>query len=211
MAEEEVLQEAPEPKRKEKEGGIKLIHLVVIGVVLIIATAASTMLLRGIMDKFFGSMDEEMTKLRISQLGDQARREGKVSIGECENVKILTKDPIIVNMADGEHFISTSIAVCVEAKKVTDEEFEMRVPQMLHVINDSLSRIRKDDLFKATEVTAEDMEMAKELGLEETAEASESGAVYAKNLNRYRGELLKDLSRNFQYVKDVYFESFLVQ
>ncbi|MEW6202397.1 MAG: hypothetical protein AB1546_10495, partial [bacterium] len=191
MAEEEILQEAPVQKVKDKGEGIKLIHLILIGVVLIIITAASTMYLSRFMSKFFGSVDEEITKLRVSQLGDQARREGKTTIGECESVKKLTEKPIIVNMADGEHFISTSIAVCIDPKKVEDEEFEMRVPQMLHVINDSLSRIRKDDLFKATEVTAEDMEMAKELGLEETAEASEGGAVFAKNLNQYRGELIQ--------------------
>ena len=210
MAEEEVLQEGQAQKRKEKGEGIKLIHLVVIGVILIVITALCTMFMMKSIGKFFGTVDVGMTKLITGQLAAQARTEGKVTLGECEDVRKITKDPIIVNMADGEHYISTSIAVCVEKGKIkTEEEFTMRIPQMLFIINDTLSRIRKDDLFTPEKPSEEEAAMAKELG-EEPAQA-EGNVVFAKNLNRYRGELLADLSRNFPFIKDVYFESFLVQ
>lgn len=213
MAEEEVLDETPVAAGKGKKdggGGVKLMHLIIIGVLLIIVTAASTMFLSKSVTGLLGPVDEQIEKMRTQIQGEQARNEGKVSVGECETVYRLTPEgeQIIVNMADGKHYISTELAVCVDGKKITEEDFEMRIPQIRHVVNDSLSRITHDDLFSA-KGSIEDAKEADELGI--PAEITQGNATFAKNLNFYRGELITDLGRNFPWLRDIYIISFLVQ
>lgn len=207
MAEEEVLDEKPVAAKKQKGGGVTFGQLVGIGVILILVSVLGTLLVfRGVsgIQKMFSS---EITGIKTDILGQQQIMGDRPTVKFCEQVYRLTEDPMIINMADGEHYISTEIAVCVDPKRIREEEFEMRIPQIRHIINDSLSRVRKDDLF-GPGATQEDVDMAVELGIESPTEGAQT---FAKNLNRYRGQLMKDLAANFPWLVDLYFESFLIQ
>lgn len=211
MAEEEVLDETPVAAKKVKSGGITLGQLISIGVILIFVTVAATLFLTGRLSNFFGSVNDRLTQYEVSRQGLEAQMKGMTKVNPCNKknqmVYSLSEDPMIINMADGEHYISTEMAVCVDGREVTEDEFTKRIPQIRHVVNDSLSRISKDDLFGSGATEEEMAEMAA-LGL---PGQGESGDAFAKNLNNYRGELLPQLSGNFPWIIDVYFTSFLIQ
>ncbi|MFH1539891.1 MAG: flagellar basal body-associated FliL family protein [bacterium] len=207
MAEEEVLDEKPVAAKKEKGGGVTLGQLVLIGVILIVVTALSTVFVTGTFNKKFGSVSDTIKGVQTSIMGQRAQMEDRPTVKACDQVYRLTEDPMIINMADGEHYISTEIAVCVDPGEISESDFQMRIPQIRHVVNDSLSRIRKDDLF-GTSISKEQEDEMAALGLEATGDGSDA---YVKNLNRYRGKLLQDLANNFTWISDLYFESFLIQ
>lgn len=110
-----------------------------------------------------------------------------VRADECKAVYRLSADPMIISMADGIHYISTEIAVCVDASKVSEDEFKRKTPQIKTVVDDTLSRISKDDIMR-----------------------SENSSSFAKNIEHSRRSLLLRLSEKFPWIKDIYIISFLV-
>ena len=122
---------------------------------------------------------------------------------------VAAKDPLIVNLADGEHYLSLTFAVCITSK-MTKEQFTPKIPLVLHVANELLSTYTKDDFFKgAAAAKPKSTTTEGELDL---GGMDEQDTSFVGEKDRVRGELVRAYAeRDMDYIKDVYFTSFLVQ
>jgi flagellar basal body-associated protein FliL len=196
MAEEEVLQEPQAPKRKEK-GDKTSMHLIVIVALLAIVIVLSVVMLSKL-GKIFGG-PEATPPLLTGNVKMAACQEMKP--GGDEEIRDLAKDPIIVNLADGNSFVSAKISLCLDKKKFEGEEvFPAHVPQFMNIVNDTLSGYTYADFFPAGKKAAADT-------------AGTPGTdKYNQKVEQIRQELSQKL-RAFTNmgIKEAYFQSFVVQ
>jgi len=220
MAEEEILQQAAPAPKKGTGGGFSFVHLIILAVVLIILTAISTMVIKGMIAGKFTGLAED-----VKRVGDQKYSsdiigvKDRIPFSECAAiVKLQENKPLIVNMADGKHYLSTDISICLnkdykpEGKKKVEDLFIEERDKVLYTCNEFLSTLTMESLFPSgvapSGITKTESGLG-ELTLEGTTEVTPD---FSRRMDQVRGELLKVIQkRGLEFVKDVYFTSFLVQ
>jgi len=213
MPEEEILQEAAPAKKKKEGGGISFMLFVVIAIVLIVITAAGTMLVKTQIAGVGNTLAQKFDKnIKVSYA--EGMTKGRKPIEECKNIVSVSsrKDPMIINLADGTHYLSVGISVCVP-ETFTAEEFTAKLPVLEYVCNEFLSTLTYASLFPAGGAQAKAKPAEEGFGdmaLEEEGNAGPKG--FSMRMDEVRGDLLKMFSeRKVDFVEDVYFTSFLVQ
>ncbi|HOC91674.1 MAG TPA: flagellar basal body-associated FliL family protein [bacterium] len=217
MAEEEILTEAAPPSKKSSGGGFSIVHLAIIAVLLIIGTAATVLLIQ----RSVGNINKEVSSQigKIRQQNETGRiAAGSVKMEDCSLTAQLAsmEKPLIINMADGQSYMSVGITVCLatdpkEAAKngaALMAEFDAKKDMVVYVCNEYLSRLTKGDLFPAaggaSNVAPNDDLAA--IGFDDEPQD------FSRRMDSIRGELLQMFQqRQIWFVKDLYFTSFLVQ
>jgi hypothetical protein len=218
MAEEEILQQAAPPtKKKIGGGGISFAQVIIIAVALIVLTAVFVT----VVNKKIGGVGEEVNG-KIQQLKNSQDVNNIININErnkfadCSSMVRLQDKPLIVNLSDGQHFLSTEISVCLdpdykpEGKEKVEDVFNNNKDKVLYACNEYLSTLSYTSLFQTGMTPATKVETGGG-GLSLEGETSTT-PDFSRRMDQVRGELLKVLEkRGLNYVKDVYFTSFLVQ
>ncbi len=217
MAEEEILTEqAPAPKKKPS-GGFTVVHLILIAIVTAAVVAVGFFMISGSLNKATNALGDEIQKATANSYGRDVMADF-TTLKECdddgETIMPLSDKPLIVNMADGQHYLSIGISVCVSGG-MTDDEFAKKKAVLLHVANEFLSQYSYSDIFpgvaekeEAATPAASSVEMdISELGFEDNPDQS-----FALKKDQMRGGLLKAFAeRNIRFVEEIYFTEFLVQ
>ncbi len=222
MAEEEILQPAaPEKKKKGGGGGgISMVQVVIIAVLLIVVTAVIVVVIggkvKGVQDDLSTKVSDVQTRLNTGTIINASQRN---KLEDCEAIVPLLDagKSLIVNLADGKSYLSTTISICLagpeeyksEKYKTVEDAFAAEKDKVIYVSNEFLSTLTKADLFNempAAPVKAED-----DSGMTFGDESSNEG--FSKKMDIIRGKLLRVIrdERGIKFVKDIYFTSFLVQ
>ncbi len=210
MAEEEILQEAAPPAKKKDGGGFSFVHLIIIAVIMIVVTALSVLMIQS---KFGSGTQEVLTeigKINTGTYGESFVQGERTPLRDCAVIADLApqKDPLIVNLADGESYLSVSIAVCID-EDYTVETFEAKKAMVLYAANQYLSTLSRDDIFPVAGNAAA-AQGEEEVGFGELFD--EESSSFSLQMDKIRGELLTVISGyNIRFIKDLYFTSFLVQ
>ena len=220
MAEEEILQQAAPAKKKKGGGGggVSFVQVIVIAVVLIILTAISTMVIKGMLGTGMEGLTKEVKAVGDQKYsGDVINVKDRIPFTECSSIAKLQERPLIVNLADGVHYLSTEISVCLnadykaEGKKKVEDVFMENKEKVLYTCNEYLSTLTMATLFPGGGApVAKKVETGPgELSLEGDTNTAPD---FSRRMDQVRGELLRVLQkRGLTFVKDVYFTSFLVQ
>jgi hypothetical protein len=218
MAEEEILQQAaPAKKKKIGGGGISFTQVIIIAVALIVLTAVFVT----IVNKKVGVVGEDVSG-KILQLKESQDTSNIINVRDrnafrdCSSIVKLQDKPLLVNMADGQHYLSTEISICLdpnfkaEGKAKVEDVFSENKDKVLYACNEYLSTLSYSTMFQTVTSPAPAAAAANgELSLDN---ASEGTPDFSRRMDQVRGELLKVLQkRGLKFVADVYFTSFLVQ
>lgn len=219
MAEEEILRETAPASKKKDVGGFSFMHIIIIAVVLIVITAASTMLINKGITGVGSDLKEKIGHLETDQQVDWMK--DRPALAECNNiVAISTPDkPMIVNLADGTHYLSVGISLCIP-DEVKAEEFELKKSIVQYACLEYFQTLTWNDLFPKLPSTASGAEVKEKLaegqgggGLD--AFSLESGGTnqdLSRRMDQIRSGLAKTIrERDIKIVKDVWFTQFLVQ
>jgi len=213
MAEEEVLNEQIVSSKGDKSGVSPLIPVIVS----VVASVIIIVLLFSMMGKTnqINGLNTQMEDIKKSIEIGRAQDEQLTTIDKCEKVFDLTPSkPLVVNLADG-HYISTKVSVCIDEKKVTEEQLKGQVAPLVYIVQSSLMRLKKCEIFPESKDCAgstPEPAAKSEGGLGELGGQSEADSTKFPdaNLNKIRGKLRADLNRNFDFVLDVYPYEFVV-
>ena len=211
MAEEEVLNEQIVAPKADRAG---INPIIVIAVVLVTSIIIIALLLKLTKSSAqIGDLNKRIEQIQVSFDGSEAQKAGKVSLAPCEGMifDLTPNKPLVVNLAD-DHYISTKMSVCIKEGAVPEEELKTKVAPMIYVVQSNLMRLKKSDIFPGTGAA---QPAEKKSGIDEFGgESIDMGGASDNNpdsrLNKIRGALLQDLSRNFEFVTDVYPYEFVV-
>lgn len=219
MAEEEILRETAPASKKKDVGGFSFMHIIIIAVVLIVITAASTMLINRGITGVGSDLNKKIGDLRTDQQVDWMK--DRPALAECGNiVAISTPDkPMIINLADGTHYLSVGISLCIP-DELKAEEFELKKSIVQYACLEYFQTLTWNDLFPKLPSTATGAEVKEKLaegqgggGLD--AFSLESGGTnqdLSRRMDQIRSGLAKTIrERDIKIVKDVWFTQFLVQ
>lgn len=220
MADEEILEEsAPAPKKRGGGGGFSIIHVAVILVITIGCAVGIILKLSGNNAALEKKLDKATTEIIDASRGggtlQELQRLEPCIEGEKSNSRIypLSGTPIIINLADGEHYLSAEFSVCMDEEKdgkpVEEENFTLKYKDViLHVLNEILSTKSYSDFFPAG---AEEEAAPAE---DEISEFEDQGSnSFVKSKDELRRDIIQALGNRAPQVpiKDIYIKSFLVQ
>jgi hypothetical protein len=192
--------------------------VVVISVVLIILTVISTMVIKGKLATGIEGLAKDVKAVGDQKYsGDVISVKDRIPFTECASIAKLQDRPLLVNLADGKHYLSTEISICLNedykpvGKEKVEDVFMEKKDKVLYTCNEYLSTLTMATLFPeggapaATKV---------ETGPGELSLEGDTGTApdFSRRMDQIRGELLRVIQkRGLTFVKDVYFTSFLVQ
>lgn len=217
MAEEEILTEqAPAPQKKQG-GGFSFVHLIFIAIVTAIVVAIGFVLVSGTFKSTTSELEQQLEKATRNQYGKGVMQDF-TTLKDCEAeggmIMPLSEDPLIVNLADGQHYLSVGISVCV-SEDVNEQQFQQKKPVLLHVANEFLSQYNYSDIFPTAageEPAPEPAATTEEMDLENFGFEEEPNQSFSLKKDQMRGGLLKAMAeRNIRFVEELYFTEFLVQ
>ncbi len=238
MADEEILQESAEAPKKKDGGGFSFIHIIIICAAVIVVTAGSTMFVLGKIKSISTDVDERVKHTINSAVNENtsqfAKDYNKISLCEKETEKLVDFEDLVVNLADGDHYLSIKGSICIDEEKMNagkpkkkekaegghgggggGDEFKHQLTIIRYITNEFFSRYTKADLFPASpEATAAPTATTEEDQYKDEYAQGEGGGQpsFPKQLDRFRVEFKRYLDeRGVNYVEDVYFKEFLIQ
>jgi flagellar basal body-associated protein FliL len=222
MAEEEILQQ-PAPTAKKKGGGgggVSFVQVIIICVVLVVVTVICMTFVKNGLTGSLGGLTTEVKKIGENQNNEKMLGPDRNPFADCSSIVKLQDKPLIVNLADGQHYLSTDVSICLdkdykpEGKLKVEDVFIANQAKVIYACNEYLSTLTMAELFPggagapaaATKVQGANGELTLE-GETSTAPS------FSKQMDVERGKLIKVLrqERGLTFVADVYFTSFLVQ
>lgn len=219
MAEEEILRETAPASKKKDVGGFSFMHIIIIAVVLIVITAVSSMWLQSKFGSSVTTLSKQLGDIKTDQQVDWMK--DRPALAECKNiVAISTPDkPMIINLADGTHYLSVGISLCIP-DELRAEEFELKKSIVQYACLEYFQTLTWNDLFPKLPSTATGAEVKEKLaegqgggGLDTfSLESGGTNPDLSRRMDQIRSGLAKTIrERDIKIVKDVWFTQFLVQ
>jgi len=209
MAEEEVLEEAAPPPPQKKGGGFSIGHFIGLVVVIVLVGVVVYLLIAGQLGKTTDDIENQIRN--IPTTGDY-RTSDASPLETCASddlyvVPLTEQEPFIVMLADGDHYLSIGISLCVRAKAGDLTQFQKQKDVVKHIINEHFSTYSYSDFFPTAGEEAMDTGTDDIYG-EETSDKK----YFLMKKDEVRVELLRSLKgRGLKFVEDVYFTEFLIQ
>ncbi|HOX29474.1 MAG TPA: flagellar basal body-associated FliL family protein, partial [bacterium] len=190
MPEEEILQEIAEPKKKREGGGLTFVHLIIMAVVIIVITAAGTFMVQKSLSTVGNTLTQNVNDIRDRVRGDSILS-GRKQLEECKLILPLKEEPMIINLADGDHYLSIGISVCLDDDTEPGKKaFEDIKPKIIYACTEFLSTLTKADLFPGVSAAKPSGTMSEdELALAQM-DQEKSAPSFSKRMDEVRGSLL---------------------
>ncbi|MFA6448749.1 MAG: flagellar basal body-associated FliL family protein, partial [bacterium] len=197
-------------------GGISFAQVAIISVVLIILTAIGTMVTKNMIGENMGKLSGQINNVENSKYTSTIINvPDRIPFKECAALVRLQDKALLVNLADGKHYLSAEISICLdpnykpEGKEKIEDVFTEQRDKVLYACNEYLSTLTMSSLFQTGVSAPAPANTTGELSLEDTSNVTPD---FSKRMDQVRGELLKVLQkRGLTFIADVYFTSFLVQ